>query len=74
MDSQYIGLLKVAVIRGTNLVATNFMNNSTDPYVVVSLGNQTVKTRTVKRNLNPEWDDELTVGVPSPTAQLKVNW
>lgn len=72
MDSQYIGLLKVAVIRGTNLVATDLLNSTSDPYVMVSLGKQTVKTRTVKRSLNPEWDDELTVGVPSPTVQLKV--
>jgi len=66
---QYIGLLKVRVIKGTNLLASDFMNTS-DPYVVVSLGNQKVKTKTVKRCLNPVWDDELTLGVPSPPAQL----
>lgn len=37
---QYIGLLKVGVIKGTNLVATDFLSTATDPYVVVSLDNQ----------------------------------
>jgi len=69
---QYIGLLKVGVVKGTNLVATDLLSSTTDPYVAVSLGNQKVKTRTVKRNLNPVWDDELTVGVPFPPGQLIV--
>ena len=36
---RYIGLLKVAILKGTDIVASDFMNIS-DPYVVVSLGNQ----------------------------------
>lgn len=69
---QYIGLLKVGVIKGTNLVATDFLSTASDPYVVVSLDNQTVKTKTVKRDLNPVWNDELTLAVSSPNTELKV--
>ena len=36
----YIGLLKVRVMRGTNLVATDLLNRTTDPYVVVRMGDQ----------------------------------
>ena len=66
----YIALLKVRVIKGTNLPAKDIM--SSDPYVVVRIGTQKVRSRTVKRNLNPVWDDELTLGVPNDTPKLKV--
>ncbi|KAH9299728.1 hypothetical protein KI387_031410, partial [Taxus chinensis] len=70
MEGHYTGLLKVHVIRGMNLVQRDLLGS--DPYVVVRLGEQSVKCRTVKRNLNPFWDDELTLGIPSETPQLEV--
>uniref|UniRef100_A0A0D6QYN2 C2 domain-containing protein n=1 Tax=Araucaria cunninghamii TaxID=56994 RepID=A0A0D6QYN2_ARACU len=65
-----LGLLKVRVVKGKNLAVGDFL--SSDPYVVVKLANQTVRTRVVKKNLNPVWDEELTLSVPYPTPPLKL--
>jgi len=65
-----LGLLKVRVVKGSNLAIRD--RNSSDPYVVVKLGNQTVKTRVIKRDLNPFWDEELTLSIPNPTPPLKL--
>eukprot|EP00252_Welwitschia_mirabilis_P016541 TRINITY_DN36478_c0_g1_i1.p1 TRINITY_DN36478_c0_g1~~TRINITY_DN36478_c0_g1_i1.p1 ORF type:complete len:166 (-),score=28.78 TRINITY_DN36478_c0_g1_i1:171-668(-) len=65
-----LGLLKVKVIKGTNLAIRDF--NSSDPYVVVKLGTQSVKTRVISNNLNPVWDEELTLYIPVKPAPLKL--
>lgn len=65
-----LGLLKVRVVKGINLAVRD--RKSSDPYVVIKLGNQTVKTRVIKRNLNPVWDEELTLSIPNPTPPLKL--
>ncbi|KAH9623157.1 hypothetical protein KSS87_011011 [Heliosperma pusillum] len=56
-----IGLLKIKVIKGTNLVVKD--SNSSDPYVVITTGSQKVKTLHVKNNCNPSWNDEVTLAV-----------
>ncbi|XP_074309399.1 protein C2-DOMAIN ABA-RELATED 7-like [Silene latifolia] len=58
-----IGLLKIKVIRGMNLVVMDF--TSSDPYVVISIGDQDVQTGHVYDTCNPYWsdEDELTLGV-----------
>ncbi|GLJ46671.1 hypothetical protein SUGI_0983640 [Cryptomeria japonica] len=66
----YIGLLKVRVNEGFNLVKKDLI--SSDPYVLIKLGQQRVKTKTIKRSLDPVWNDELTIGVPSKTPRLEV--
>ncbi|KAH9319597.1 hypothetical protein KI387_021366, partial [Taxus chinensis] len=65
-----VGLLKVRVAKGKNLAIRDL--KSSDPYVVVSLGNQMVRTRVVRKNLNPVWDEELTLSVPKSTPPLKL--
>uniref|UniRef100_A0A0C9S773 TSA: Wollemia nobilis Ref_Wollemi_Transcript_9546_846 transcribed RNA sequence n=1 Tax=Wollemia nobilis TaxID=56998 RepID=A0A0C9S773_9CONI len=65
-----LGLLKVRVVKGRNMAVRDF--SSSDPFVVVKLANQTVRTRVVKKNLNPVWDEELTLSVPDPTPPLKL--
>ncbi|XAR72226.1 hypothetical protein NMG60_11018796 [Bertholletia excelsa] len=57
-----IGLLRIRVRRGINLVGRDSVTSS-DPYVTVSNGEQTVKTRVVKNSINPEWNDELTLPI-----------
>lgn len=39
---EFVGLIKVNIIRGTNLVVRDMV--SSDPYVVLSLGNQVKAT------------------------------
>ncbi|KAI4375477.1 hypothetical protein MLD38_013343 [Melastoma candidum] len=65
-----LGLLKVRVQRGINLAVRDV--RSSDPYVIVRLGSQKVKTGVVKRNLNPEWNELLTLCVYDPNDLVKL--
>ncbi|KAI3824611.1 hypothetical protein L1987_06075 [Smallanthus sonchifolius] len=68
---EFVGLIKVKVVRGTNLVIRDV--RSSDPYVMLSLGNQSVKTRVIKNNLNPVWNEKLMLSIPEDVPPLKVN-
>ncbi|CAN1324995.1 ADP-ribosylation factor GTPase-activating protein AGD12 [Linum perenne] len=67
---EFIGLLKVKVVKGTNLAVRDMM--SSDPYVVLILGNQTVQTTAVSSNLNPVWNEELMLSVPQEYGIVKL--
>ncbi|KAL9666757.1 hypothetical protein QQ045_001096 [Rhodiola kirilowii] len=56
---KYVGLIRVRVYRGINLAIRD--SRSSDPYVVVTMGDKKLKTRVVRSNCNPEWKDELTL-------------
>uniref|UniRef100_A0A0E0LK94 C2 domain-containing protein n=1 Tax=Oryza punctata TaxID=4537 RepID=A0A0E0LK94_ORYPU len=60
-SSVIVGLVKVKVVRGTNLAVRDVF--SSDPYIVLKLGSQEVRTRTVKKNTNPVWNEDLTLTV-----------
>ncbi|KAL3731340.1 hypothetical protein ACJRO7_028247 [Eucalyptus globulus] len=62
------GLLKIRVKRGINLVVRDSL--SSDPYVVVSMADQKLKTRVVKNNCNPEWNDDLTLSITDPSIPI----
>ncbi|VAH37559.1 unnamed protein product [Triticum turgidum subsp. durum] len=64
------GLVKVRVTRGVNLAIRDL--RSSDPYVVVRMGKQKLKTRVVRKSINPEWNDELTLSVEDPTIPVKL--
>nr|DAD20210.1 TPA_asm: hypothetical protein HUJ06_021673 [Nelumbo nucifera] len=65
-----VGHLKVTVVQGKRLVIRDF--KSSDPYVVVKLGNQTGKTKVINSCLNPVWNEELTFSVTEPIGVLKL--
>lgn len=65
-----IGTLKIKVTRGTNLAIRDF--RSSDPYVILILGQQKVKTSVIKSNLNPVWNEELKLSVPQRCGALKL--
>ncbi|KAF5475384.1 hypothetical protein F2P56_007193 [Juglans regia] len=67
---EFIGLLKVKVIKGTDLAIRDMM--SSDPYVILTLGQQTVQTTIIKSNLNPVWNEELMLSVPQSYGALKL--
>uniref|UniRef100_A0A2P2JRG7 ARF GTPase activator n=2 Tax=Rhizophora mucronata TaxID=61149 RepID=A0A2P2JRG7_RHIMU len=67
---EFIGLLKVKIKKGTNLAIRDMM--SSDPYVVLTLGKQTVQTSVVKSNLNPVWNEELMMSVPRDFGPVKL--
>ncbi|KAK1395440.1 C2 domain-containing protein [Heracleum sosnowskyi] len=63
-------VLKVVVVQGKSLVIRDF--KSSDPYVVLKLGNQTVKTRVINSCLNPVWNEELTLKFTEPAGVLNL--
>ncbi|XP_050231856.1 protein C2-DOMAIN ABA-RELATED 7-like [Mercurialis annua] len=65
-----LGLLRIRVKRGLNLAVRDL--GSSDPYVVITLRNQTFKTKVVKKNCNPEWNEELTVSIKDPNEPIKL--
>ncbi|GMH15750.1 hypothetical protein Nepgr_017591 [Nepenthes gracilis] len=64
------GLLKVVVVQGKSLVVRDF--RSSDPYVVVKIGNQIGKTKVINSCLNPVWNEELTFTLSSPVEVLNL--
>ncbi|XP_068330458.1 probable ADP-ribosylation factor GTPase-activating protein AGD11 isoform X2 [Pyrus communis] len=67
---EFVGLIKVNVVKGTNLVVRDMMTS--DPYVILALGHQSVKTRVIKNNLNPVWNESLMLSIPDHIPPLKV--
>ncbi|XP_039017431.1 ADP-ribosylation factor GTPase-activating protein AGD12-like isoform X1 [Hibiscus syriacus] len=67
---EYIGLLKIKVVKGTNLAIRDMMTS--DPYVLLTLGKQTVQTTVISSNLNPVWDEELMLSVPNNYRAVKL--
>ncbi|GJZ62815.1 C2-domain ABA-related 4-like protein [Tanacetum coccineum] len=59
-----LGLLRVHIHRGVNLAIRDL--RSSDPYVIIRMGKQKLKTGVVKKNLNPVWDEDLTLSVMEP--------
>ncbi|KAK7271462.1 hypothetical protein RJT34_27394 [Clitoria ternatea] len=67
---EFVGLIKVNVVKGTNLAVRDILTS--DPYVILSLGHQSVKTRVIKNNLNPVWNESLMLSIPDHIPPLKV--
>jgi len=65
-----VGLLKVTVVQGRRLVVRDF--KTSDPYVILKLGNQKVKTKVINSCLNPIWNEELTLPLTDPVGVLKL--
>jgi hypothetical protein len=65
-----LGLLKIHIQRGVNLAVRDM--RSSDPYVIVKMGKEKLKTRVVKRNLNPEWNELLTLPISDPNITIKL--
>ncbi|KAF9625283.1 hypothetical protein IFM89_020869 [Coptis chinensis] len=65
-----LGLLRLKVRRGVNLAVRDV--RSSDPYVVLKMGKQKLKTRVVKKNVNPEWNEDLTFSVEDPILPIKL--
>ncbi|KAL2916625.1 phosphatidylserine decarboxylase [Polyrhizophydium stewartii] len=60
--------LKVKVICARSLLAKD-RNGTSDPYVVVRLGDQQQKTHVVNRNLNPVWNTEMLFTITASHVQ-----
>ena len=66
------GEFDITVISGTGLVPKDtslFGKKSSDPFVVLSVGGRKLgKTKTVKKNLNPEWNESFKLNVDAKDA------
>ncbi|AET04392.2 ADP-ribosylation factor GTPase-activating protein AGD10 [Medicago truncatula] len=67
---EFIGMLKVKVVKGTNLAIRDM--RTSDPYVVLKLGQQTVQTTVIRSNLNPVWNEELMLSVPQQFGPISL--
>ncbi|XP_058079012.1 protein C2-DOMAIN ABA-RELATED 4-like [Magnolia sinica] len=65
-----LGLLRVRVVKGINLAIRDV--RTSDPYVVLKMGKQKLKTRVMKKNVNPEWNEDLTFSIADPTLPIKL--
>ncbi|KVI07842.1 protein C2-DOMAIN ABA-RELATED 4-like [Cynara cardunculus var. scolymus] len=63
-----LGLLRIKVKRGIGLAIRDY--KSSDPYVVIRLGAQKLKTGVVYKDLNPEWNEDMTLSISDPDAQV----
>ncbi|PAN05581.1 hypothetical protein GQ55_1G151800 [Panicum hallii var. hallii] len=70
MLDHLVGLVKVRVVRGVNLAIRDL--RSSDPYAVVRIGKQKLRTRVIKKNTNPEWNEELTLSIEDPAHPVKL--
>ncbi|PWA75402.1 hypothetical protein CTI12_AA084200 [Artemisia annua] len=59
-----LGLLTIHVLKGVNLASKDIRGS--DPYIVFRVGEQTLKTRVVKNNINPVWDEVVTLAIFEP--------
>ncbi|KAM0054855.1 putative Arf GTPase activating protein [Helianthus debilis subsp. tardiflorus] len=65
-----IGHLKITVLQGANLAVRDML--SSDPYVVLQLGEQKVQTTIMRSNLNPIWNEDLMLSVPEDYGPVKL--
>ncbi|KAG2658100.1 GTPase activating protein 1-like [Panicum virgatum] len=70
MLDHLVGLVRVRVLRGVNLAIRDL--RSSDPYVVVRIGKQRLRTKVVKKNTNPEWNEELTLSIEDPAHPVRL--
>ncbi|KAF2011547.1 hypothetical protein BU24DRAFT_354631 [Aaosphaeria arxii CBS 175.79] len=69
-DSSKPGLvLKANVIKGRNLAAKD-RSGTSDPYLVLSLGDAKQATPTINKTLNPEWNCALELPIVGPQSLL----
>ncbi|KAL1811700.1 hypothetical protein ACET3Z_021765 [Daucus carota] len=68
---EFIGLIKVKTVKGSNLAVRDL--TTSDPYLILSLGNQSVKTDPVMNSLNPVWKDMLMLSIPGDIPPLKLH-
>eukprot|EP01080_Neovahlkampfia_damariscottae_P007112 gene7112-11275_t len=58
-DSPYLG---ITIIEGANLIPIN-KNGYSDPYVIIKSGSNKIKSKTLTKTLNPQWNQELRINV-----------
>ncbi|XP_053933803.1 multiple C2 and transmembrane domain-containing protein 2 isoform X1 [Cuculus canorus] len=70
-DMKDVGFLQVKVLKAVDLLAADFSGKS-DPFCVLELGNDSLQTHTVYKNLNPEWNKVFTFPIKDIHDVLEV--
>nr|XP_018461691.1 PREDICTED: protein C2-DOMAIN ABA-RELATED 9-like [Raphanus sativus] len=70
MEDKQLGVMRVYVKRGINLAIRD--STTSDPYVVVTLANQKLKTRVINSNCNPVWDEQLALTIKDVTDPIRM--
>ncbi|KAF7135044.1 protein C2-DOMAIN ABA-RELATED 4-like [Rhododendron vialii] len=65
-----LGLLRIRVKRGINLAVRDV--RSSDPYAVVKMGKQKLKTHVIRKDVNPVWNEDLTLSISDPNLPIKL--
>ena len=64
--------LRVVIVNGINLPAMD-TGGTSDPYCRLEVGNQAVKSKTIHKTLNPNWNETFTFNVHDPSREaLKI--
>ncbi|XP_061991962.1 protein C2-DOMAIN ABA-RELATED 9-like [Rosa rugosa] len=72
MNNNVLGLLRLRIKQGINL-AIRDVTRTSDPYIIVTMGGHKLKTRVVKKNLNPVWNEELTLSITNINEPIVFN-
>ena len=62
MTEEPVGNLHLEILQGKDLVKSDIMGKS-DPYAVVTYGDDKIKTKTVKNSQNPEWNFQADIPI-----------
>ena len=62
-------VVQITIAKGTSLIAKDSSNTS-DPFVEAKLGKQRYKSKTVKKTLNPEWNETFQFDYLESTSDL----
>ena len=66
------GLIHLNIVQAKDLIKADMIGKS-DPYAVVTYGDEQIKTNTVKNNLNPHWNFEADIPYnPNYSDTLKI--
>jgi len=66
---QHSGILVIHVKSARQLYRLD-MTSESDPYVVAALGQQSVKTKLIKNEANPSWNERLFLNVQNPHTDV----
>lgn len=63
--------MKINLIKGINLAARD-INGKSDPYVIFSSGNQSIKSKIIYTTLNPVWSETLMLNIEDIKNPLSI--
>ncbi|KAG8059591.1 hypothetical protein GUJ93_ZPchr0002g24177 [Zizania palustris] len=67
---EFVGELNITVVRGIQLAVRDMLTS--DPYVILTLGEQKAQTTVKTSDLNPVWNEVLKLSVPRNYGPLKL--